>query len=55
MMTEIFHRGPIACGIDVNPLLNYESGIINTKGEGIDPVISVTDVLYRIGALWAKM
>ena len=23
---EIFHRGPISCGVDANPLLNYESG-----------------------------
>jgi cathepsin X len=42
MMKEIFHRGPIACGIDANPLLNYESGIVKTKGERIDHVISVT-------------
>merc|ERR1719478_850911 len=27
MMKEIFTRGPIACGIDAMPLLNYESGI----------------------------
>ena len=26
MMKEIFHRGPISCGVDANPLLNYESG-----------------------------
>ena len=26
MMKEIFHRGPISCGIDANPLLNYETG-----------------------------
>merc|ERR1712066_738254 len=36
-----YHRGPIACGIDANPLLNYESGIIKTEGEGVDHVISV--------------
>merc|ERR1712045_675900 len=28
MMKEIFLRGPVSCGIDANPLLNYESGII---------------------------
>ena len=28
MMKEIFHRGPISCGVDANPLLNYESGIL---------------------------
>jgi len=41
MMKEIFHRGPISCGVDANPLLNYESGIIKTEGEGVDHVVSV--------------
>jgi len=41
MMKEIFNRGPISCGIDANPLLNYESGIITEKGESVDHVISV--------------
>merc|ERR1712216_871918 len=27
MMKEIYHRGPVACGIASDPLLNYESGI----------------------------
>jgi len=41
MMKEIFARGPIACGIDANPLLNYERGIVKDKGGMIDHVISV--------------
>jgi len=41
MMKEIYNRGPIACGIDANPLLNFESGIIDKAGEMIDHVISV--------------
>jgi len=41
MMKEIFNRGPISCGIDANPLLNYESGIITETGESVDHVISV--------------
>jgi len=41
MMKEIFARGPIACGIDANPLLNFETGIISDEGEGVDHVISV--------------
>jgi len=41
MMKEIFNRGPISCGIDANPLLNYESGIITEQGESVDHVISV--------------
>jgi cathepsin X len=41
MMREIFNRGPIACGIDAAPLLNFETGIIKERGDGIDHVISV--------------
>jgi len=41
MMKEIYSRGPIACGIDAQPLVDYEKGIISTKGQGIDHVISV--------------
>merc|ERR1712150_371330 len=42
MMHEIFHRGPIACGIDAMPLLNYEAGIVKEEGDQVDHVISVT-------------
>ena len=35
MQKEIYHCGPIACGIDAIPLLNWESGIISTAGSGI--------------------
>lgn len=42
MQKEIFHRGPIACGIDAAPLLNYEQGVIAKEGDGVDHVISVT-------------
>lgn len=42
MMKEIYHRGPISCGIDANPLLNYESGIITEKSDTTDHVVSVT-------------
>jgi len=67
MMKEIYQRGPIACGIDANPLLNYESGIVKAKGEGVDHVISVVgwgmdpkDGLYWIvrnswGEYWGEM
>jgi len=67
MMQEIFQRGPIACGIDAMPLLNYESGIVKTKGQSIDHVISVvgwgtdpTDGFYWIvrnswGEYWGEM
>merc|ERR1712232_425081 len=41
MKKEIFNRGPIACGIDAMPLLNWESGIITKKSDATDHVISV--------------
>merc|ERR1719389_1041269 len=41
MKKEIYKRGPIACGIDAMPLLNWESGIISKAGDGVDHVISV--------------
>merc|ERR1711972_690524 len=41
MMKEIYPRGPISCGIDAMPLLNYESGIIKTEGDQVDHVTSV--------------
>jgi len=41
MQTEIMNRGPISCGIDANPLLNYESGIIKDHSYSTDHVISV--------------
>jgi len=68
MMKEIFNRGPIACGIDAGPLLNFETGIISTAGETVDHVISVvgwgtdstTNIQYWIvrnswGEYWGDM
>ena len=41
MMKEIFNRGPIACGIDANPLLKYKSGIAKGWSLMTDHVVSV--------------
>ena len=41
MQNEIYHCGPIACGIDAMPLLKWESGIISTAGSGTTHVISI--------------
>mmetsp|Transcript_4844 Transcript_4844/g.16887 ORF Transcript_4844/g.16887 Transcript_4844/m.16887 type:complete len:349 (-) Transcript_4844:73-1119(-) len=41
MQKEIFARGPIACGIDAGPTLQYESGIATDPGETVDHVVSV--------------
>jgi len=38
---EIFTRGPVACGVDAEPLHDYERGVISTKGEGINHIISL--------------
>merc|ERR1712118_266428 len=37
----IFSRGPIACGIDANPLRDYTSGIATATSTDTDHVISV--------------
>merc|ERR1719387_2787330 len=41
MMKEILKRGPIACGIDANPLRDYQGGIVTDTSSDIDHVISV--------------
>lgn len=42
MQAEIYARGPIACGIDALPLLEYTGGIVtNNPGQQVDHVISV--------------
>merc|ERR1711924_11628 len=41
MMKEIYSRGPIACGIDANPLRDYTTGIATDKSFSTDHVISV--------------
>jgi len=41
MMKEISARGPIACGIDANPLRDYTTGIVTEKSDSTDHVISV--------------
>merc|ERR1711918_55401 len=41
MQKEIYNRGPVACGIAAQPLLNYEQGIVNNRDSGVDHIISV--------------
>jgi len=41
MQKEIFNRGPVACGISAEPLLNYESGIVVNDNADVDHTISV--------------
>eukprot|EP00416_Gambierdiscus_australes_P010454 CAMPEP_0171145952 /NCGR_PEP_ID=MMETSP0766_2-20121228/147322_1 /TAXON_ID=439317 /ORGANISM="Gambierdiscus australes, Strain CAWD 149" /LENGTH=424 /DNA_ID=CAMNT_0011609857 /DNA_START=45 /DNA_END=1319 /DNA_ORIENTATION=- len=41
MMKEIYNRGPISCGIDAGPLLNYEDGIVTKKSFDTDHVVSI--------------
>jgi cathepsin X len=41
MAKEIFQRGPIACGIDAAPILDYQGGIVSDPGSQIDHVISI--------------
>jgi cathepsin X len=41
MAKEIYARGPISCGIDAAPILDYQGGISKLPGSGVDHVISV--------------
>merc|ERR1711990_336335 len=56
MMKEIFNRGPVACGIAADPILNYDGGIVTDKNDGVDHVISVvgwgTD--DKVGKYWGE-
>jgi hypothetical protein len=33
MKAEIYHRGPIAVGINAEPVINYPGGIFDNKNE----------------------
>jgi len=41
MQKEIMARGPISCGIDAGPILEYTGGVYKGAGQGVDHVISV--------------
>jgi cathepsin X len=41
MMRELYHRGPIACGVDANPILNYDGGISTVLSTETDHVVEV--------------
>lgn len=36
MMKEIYNRGPIACNVDANYILNYTTGIVTAKPRSSD-------------------
>lgn len=66
MQKEIYARGPITCGIDASPILDYTGGISSDAGEGVDHVVSVVgwgkqgDTQYWIvrtswGEYWGEM
>ena len=43
IQNEIMARGPVACGIDANPIVDYEGGIIDVPGRyQIDHIVSIT-------------
>lgn len=41
MAAEIYARGPISCGVDATPILDYTGGIISDPGGSQDHVVSV--------------
>jgi len=65
MMSEIYARGPIACGIDATPLHDYTGGvftgsdatsvnhIISIIGYGVDDVSGLKYWMMRNS--WGKM
>ena len=52
MKKEIYYRGPIACGVDADPIESYTGGIVNNTDRNINHIISVvgwdTDSLTNI-------
>ena len=45
MMKEIFNRGPIACNVDANYILNYTTGIVTAKFLGVELAVVKHDKL----------
>jgi hypothetical protein len=41
MKAEIFQRGPISCGIDAEPILDYKGGVSSLKGDEVNHIVSV--------------
>jgi len=41
---ELFQRGPIACGVNAEPLLEYQGGVFDDKtaGQGVNHIVSIT-------------
>jgi len=66
-MQEIYARGPIACGINAAPIVDYNGGIANIPNQpGIDHIISVVGwgvdngvkywkIRNSWGAYWGEM
>ena len=42
MKAEIYRRGPISCGVDANPVVDYTGGIVDDRSSDIDHIIAVT-------------
>ena len=68
MMEEIYLHGPIACGVDASPLIDYQGGVLDIPdGErAVDHIVSVvgwgkeTDHKYWIvrnswGEFWGEL
>lgn len=44
LKAELFARGPLACGVNANKILEYQGGIIDmpTAGTSVDHIVSIT-------------
>lgn len=57
IMTEIYHNGPIACGVDAEPIANYDGGIFDKpeSSSNINHIISLVGWGYdgtKNGSYW---
>merc|ERR1719230_1311553 len=50
MQKEILKNGPIACGIDAEPILEYTEGVVDERGSMVDHVVSVVGWGEEAGA-----
>jgi len=43
MKAEIYKRGPIACGVNCGPIMNYPGGVVNAPNasKDVDHIISI--------------
>jgi cathepsin X len=43
LMSEIYRRGPVACGVNANEIVNYQGGIVDLPNASreVDHIVSI--------------